>query len=246
MYAIINCCDRFHIFAYHTILTYQILWEDNPFIFRVPYNDIYPKYIKDKFGDKVELIKSKKPFLDTILSLTKDIDKNEMIYWCSSDTYIDKIHNIEKLKKLHNFMLDCPDNISGGISTKFKGINKGEYYKKYDDIDLFYRTKMVNAKNINIWLHQYLRVDILQNIFKCLEEPKNQVKELDYQLYKDTCPIYNYLSKYNFLCLDKSYIRYGENTSRNKITLNCIESLKKYKIDLPNNFETINKNLYWG
>ena len=86
MYAIINCCDRFHIFAYHTILTYNTLWEDNEFIFRIPYNKVYPKFIKEKFGDQVEIIKSKKPFLDTILTHGIPYDSNinvVKLYMCS-------------------------------------------------------------------------------------------------------------------------------------------------------------------
>ena len=28
MYAIVNCCDKYHLFAYHTLLTYDKLCPD--------------------------------------------------------------------------------------------------------------------------------------------------------------------------------------------------------------------------
>ena len=84
------------------------------------------------------------------------------------------------------------------------------------------------------------------SIFECLTPPKKNVKELDYQLYDEKNKIYSFLPKYDFLCLEKINIKYGENTSRNKITLNCIENFKKYNIKMPKEFEVIDKYLLWG
>ena len=162
MYAIINCCDRFHIFVYHTVLTYQKLWKDNDFIFRIPFNEVYPDFIKKEFGEKVQIIKTKKPFYDTIIGLTSDLDDNDFVLWCSSDTYIHEIADLKNLKILHEYTNNCTDNynIGGLISTRSKGINidKNKKQIKFKNLDIFYKTKAKNHKHIQFWLHQFLNV----------------------------------------------------------------------------------------
>ena len=41
----------------------------------------------------------------------------------------------------------------------------------------------------------------------------------------------------------KSTAAYGESTYRGKITLNCVDSFKKFGMDLPGDFEVINKEI---
>ena len=53
--AIVLSCDRYIKLADHMITNYQKIWSGNPFIFRLPYEH-YPHELKEKHGDKIELI----------------------------------------------------------------------------------------------------------------------------------------------------------------------------------------------
>ncbi|NEP78367.1 MAG: sulfotransferase [Okeania sp. SIO3B3] len=92
-------------FADHTIQTYEKLWRNNYFTYRVPYNNNYPQSIKKKYGDKIELIKTESPIKATVLTLLQIVnddifrpysiiasktpadiivDSTKTIYWISS------------------------------------------------------------------------------------------------------------------------------------------------------------------
>ena len=249
MYAIVNCCDNYHLFAYHTLLTYEKLWPDNPFIFRIPWNKTKPEYIQEHFGSKVELIKTKKSFKETIFTLVKDLDENSWIYWCSSDTYVDKIEK-EKANVSHQYIKTLHDPGIYGLST-CKTVYKLKKDKKptsFQDIIIYERINEAYHKTTQVWTHQYYRVKVLKLIFDSFEEPKKNVKELDIQLMAENNPLYAKLAKGTFLAVGHHYglLRLGENTARGKITLNCLNNFKKYNLKKPDNFEIRDVNLFYG
>jgi hypothetical protein len=248
MYAIVNCCDRYHIFAYHTILTYDKLWPNNPFIFRIPWNETKPKYIQEHFGDKVELIKTKKSFKETVFTLIEDLDENCWVYWCSSDTYIEKI-NLDIAITAYNYIKSINDsNIFGLSFCRTKGINI-DYKKKpvnFDGKEIYFKTKAINHQHMQFWIHQFMRTKILRYIFESFDEPKKLAKELDYQLYNNNNPLYLKIQLGEFLTFKEGSVVFGENTSRSKITLNCIDNFKKYNLKKPDYINIININLFWG
>ena len=248
MYAIVNCCDKYHIFAYHTLLTYEKLWPDNPFIFRIPWNQIKPEYIQEYFGKKVELIKTNKSFKDTIFTLVEDLDENCWIYWCSSDTYIDKInHQVANLAYKYVKTIEEP-NVFGLSFCRTKGVNidSDKEAINFKNSKIYTRTKAVNCKHIQLWIHQFNRVKVLRYIFESFQEPTKKAKELDYQLYNDNNIIYLKLQLGDFLTFKEGCVVFGENTSRSMITPNCVDSFKKYNLKKPNHFNIIDKSLFWG
>ena len=69
MKAIVLTCDRYHEITNHMLKTYQELWPTNNLIFRIPWNNNFPKFIADEWGDKVEFVKTPVEFKPTIYGL---------------------------------------------------------------------------------------------------------------------------------------------------------------------------------
>ena len=42
---IVLTCDIYHDVTNHMITMYEKTWPNNPFVFRVPWNEIYPEFI---------------------------------------------------------------------------------------------------------------------------------------------------------------------------------------------------------
>ena len=56
--AIVLSCDRYHKITDHMIETYQKLGPNNKLKFLIPWNEVYPQFLVDKWGDKIELIQT--------------------------------------------------------------------------------------------------------------------------------------------------------------------------------------------
>ena len=88
MKALVLTFDKYKPFAQHMIMCYEEMWPNNPFTFRIPYqsDEVKEDYVQ-KFGKKVELIKSPSGIVDTMFALSDDLDENEWVYWCMDDRY---------------------------------------------------------------------------------------------------------------------------------------------------------------
>ena len=53
MKAIVLTCDKYHRITDLMLETYQSLWSSNQLTFLIPWNNIFPTHIKEKWGDKV-------------------------------------------------------------------------------------------------------------------------------------------------------------------------------------------------
>jgi len=249
MKAIVLCCDKYHIFAYHTILTYEKILPKN-FTYLVPYCKNININLKRLSKEcKIIFIKCQdSSFKVTMENLLREVDDEEYIYWCSSDNYLDKI-NKEEFIEVKNL------------------IKKGKM-KKYDVISIFSNKKIrrmhqleriiIDNKNFllcpewkepifNIWNHQFMKGKIQKAIWNSLDEPK-KAKDLDYQLGNLQHRIYGNKTFRNTknLYLEIPIIKLGENTSRGKMTKNSYDSFINYGIEIPKDFELDeNKNLFW-
>ena len=85
MKAIILCCDKYQICAYHTIKTYELLLKGANFNYFLPYNQKVEEYIKKLRKDidkRIELIVTQnKSFLATMSKLLNYVDDEEYVFW---------------------------------------------------------------------------------------------------------------------------------------------------------------------
>lgn len=237
MKAIILCCDKYQICAYHTIKTYEKYLEGNNFVYILPYNEKVEEYTKKLRRDikkRMIFVYTKKDFKITMNKLLKTVDNNEFVYWCSSDNYIEEVDK-------DKFM-------------KIKELVEKDYFSKYDAISLCYNKKIhevkdtlshieINSMNFlrcppwntpvfNIWNHQFMKGKILKAIWNSFDEPK-VAKDLDKQLYRLHHKIYNNSTFINCknLYVDLPIMKLGENTSRGKMTMNAFNNFKKLNLD---------------
>lgn len=266
MYAIILCCDKYHIFAYHTILSYIKLWDQFKYNFtlRIPWNKNIPQYLINLQNQiKIEFIKTNHTFKDTIFNLTNDINDDQWIYWCSSDTYPIQLNNTIYIQTIHDFITE---NIHLNNNTNITGINFFPHKSRntlksiifnnnntnnnriinIHSIQLLETEPWNNPKNFCLWLHQYMKCFVIKEFFKAFQEP-NVAKNLDKQLYKPTFPIYknNTFLNHKFYMTYNSLSIWGENTTRGFITINAKYNFNLLNIPIPNNFQIKNQILIW-
>lgn len=229
MKAIVLSYDRYHPFAFHTILTYERIWPNNPFTFRVPYNHTYPGFIKSKFGDKVELINTDIKIKDTVLKLIEDIDDEEWIYWCIDDRYL-----IGVKEEIINFLFNkVKDNEEiNGIDFRGKrGACGGGHWGQIEGYNF------IKRKNYRqIWSHQFMRCKCLRYLFENM--PKIRVaKNMDVHVKNVIKLPFHNMILMDYRKHDRKIFETGESTKGGEIVYKCLKSLEKYEIEVPSDME---------
>jgi hypothetical protein len=69
--------DRHHQVMDFVIRSYERLWPQNPFVYHVPYNEVFPAEMKDRYGDKIVLLRTPRPIRETIEALTATLDDED-------------------------------------------------------------------------------------------------------------------------------------------------------------------------
>jgi len=220
------------------IQCYEDLWPDHPFGFRIPYESDRGNF-EQKFGRKVELKHVPPPangsshIRHTVLNLLEDLDE-EMVYWALDDKYPVQIHR--KFKKLTSWVQNrCPQGVDG-ISASRRCLSGDIVQKKAEktkDIPLVRREDYAG-----IWIHQFLRVRALRELFSSFPNRPFSAKEMDGFKDSFTLPIDTrfYGSMY-------TYVVFGESTTRGHITRNCYDSMVQKGIPVPTGFGI--KDIYY-
>ena len=258
MKAIVLCCDKYHMFAYHTILSYQKHWPNNKFTFYIPWCNSQPHFISNdpRIGNiKVKFIKcADSSFKTTVATLLSDIDDDEWVYWCSSDQYLTKI-NADIATQVED-MLTTPifiDTKCFGVSSALLNKNGMKLIKHTSDAitisgkwggNMIEKETWDSSRTITLWFHQYLRVKVIRHIFKAFDEPI-VAKNLDKQLYSNVDKIYCLPKLGKYFTIDSKIATFAENTSRGKILINTVKSFKIYDIVPPSEFKLMEKELHW-
>ena len=239
MKAIVLTYDKYHGIADHMINTYMLIWPDNPFTFRVPYQK-YPTFLKKKYQNKVEFIKTDKRIKQTLMSLIEDLSDDEWIYWCMDDRYPISL-NIYDVLSIYNWILNtAPSDLSGIMFSNFQKMMHVKNIMSDNNCIFDNRgRKYYRRRNYAmIWMHQFIRVKVIRTLFGEFPEDINQAKQMDYFKKNLLLPEEQKLYVYS-----KCTAVYGESTHRGKMTLNCANSFKKFGMDLPTDFEVLNKQI---
>ena len=244
MKAIVLTCDKYIKLAHHMIATYEKIWPSHPFIFRLPYEN-YPNHLKEKYADKVELVKIADTNLSiksTLLSLLEDLSDEEWIYWCMDDRYLISL-NERKANQTLDWMRSIRDpEISGICFARVRNLYKTSNVEKNDFLMSPNKQIFLKRKNYNqIWLHQFLRVKVLRRLFSLFPDRNFSPKEMDG--FKDKV---NLIQEHRLYVIKTNIVIFGESTTRGKITRNCATSLARYNIDFPDNFKVSNKEIVIG
>lgn len=240
--AIVLTYDQNRVFTENMIKSYENIWTDHPFIFHIPYQKLNKINVKSK----VVFHKSKADIQSTIITLLKNFDNNEMIYWCIDDKYPIKL-DLKRIKEIVKFIkINNHYNLDGLTFCRCRSLNHS--YNITNSNKKFYENlKILERKGYHqIWIHQFLKVKILKflfNKFGKIKFPyKNDLETLDFKIQKLNKP-----KNQKLFLTKKNFAIFGESTVKGAITLNCKENLSVNKIKLPNKFKNyINKKIYIG
>jgi hypothetical protein len=230
MKAIVLTFDRHRVITRHLMLQYERLWPDHPFRFRIPFQQL-----RGSDSNRVEYIESPPEIAATVLRLIEDIDDEEWIYWCSDDKYPIRLI-VEKIKELFNYAL-TESAISGLLFCRTRvSLDQPE-------LALLPSQRVTPAGDVllerkawyQIWIHQFLRAKILRFLFSHLPEQVPSAKALDVLKNRIEKP-----EDYHLFVTRQNFAVFGESTKRGAITRNCLESIARTDIELPEWFRRSN------
>ena len=223
MKAIVLTFDRHRAITQHLMLQYQRLWPDHPFRFRIPYQQL-----RAPDTERAEYIESPPEIPATVLRLIEDIEDDEWVYWCSDDKYPIRLI-VEKVKELLNYALTASE-ISGLLFCRTRvTLDRPE-------LALHPSQRVTPAGDIllerkawyQIWIHQFLRAKVLRFLFSQLPPQVPSAKALDGLKNRIEKP-----EDYHLFVTRQNFAVFGESTKRGTITRNCLESIARTDIELP-------------
>ena len=233
MKAIVLSCDRYHKITNHMIATYQHLWPSNQLKFLIPYNEKYPKFLEDKWREKVEFVKTPVEFKKTMDGLLKNIDDDEWIYWCTDDSYLVDL-NEEAANNTYDFVTNIQDSSIYSVIF-FQGAYDREH-NTFDRNDFINHNgyKFLRKKKITYqWQHQFCRAKVIKKMFECLDEP-TYAKEMDFmQKEEKSKKFWDMINEGKWYVSEHNSVIMGEPTSRSKLTRNGLESFERYNLEAP-------------
>ena len=89
--------------------TYNQLWPDHRFQFRIPFTDRDPRAIFR--AQNVEFISTPPDIRSTVKSLLCDLPEHEFVFWCIDDRYPIEIFEPTVLRTVRDFASDAPSDI---------------------------------------------------------------------------------------------------------------------------------------
>jgi hypothetical protein len=232
MKAIVLSCDKYHPLADLMMHTYQKLWPDNPFVFRVPYNETYPKWLQDRYKGKIELVKAPYPIKETVKTLLADIADDDWIYWCMDDRYLMKI-DPKRASDIYKKVLDVSDKQIVGVSMTRRV--QEIWYKKDACLKLPEGFKLLESiytdsdQVIDMWGPQFVRCRLIRRMFESFPDRPFAAKEMDFFTHRKLIGEKRYDA-------EKSIITFGESTSRGELTINCFLAFKRWGLKVPAGF----------
>ena len=236
MKAIILTFDKYRPLTEHMLFYYKSIWPDHPFQFRIPYQ-INP-YIND---DNVISIQTDKAIKASVLTLIKDLDDEEWIYWCIDDKYPISL-NVEVLKKIvYEINAGQMQQVDGILFCHKKGTPKSSGVKDQKTVTIAGIDLLPRERLKPFWIHQFMKVKIIRHVFKKFPDVIPKAKVMDELLNTITIPddCHLWLTKENLSV-------FGESTNEGKISQNCYDSILKHKLTMPK--LTLEKNFesYYG
>ena len=222
--AIVLTYDKYRVFTDHMIRCYEKLWPNHPFIFHVPYQEL-PRTVS---GERVKYIRCSSGIKATVELLLENFDDEEWVYWCIDDKYPLQL-DVQRIESIHRNVIDTKKHgMDGLLFCRCRGMldKKNLTGKKIvdDQGDVFLERKNYEQ----IWIHQYLKVKVLRQLFNSFPEKIPAAKIMDSLKAQVKKP-----QNHQIYVTGESLGVFGESTTRGVITRNCYKSLEQHNLTLP-------------
>lgn len=219
MDAIVLTYDRNHCFTQLMIESYQEMYPNHPFTFRVPYNEEVP----DWDYDNVEFVQVGVHFQDTINGLLEGIDDDEFIYWANDDRYLRKPVNQDQMDEIVAFTEAAPDWLDEIKTTSHEGRGQGDFYFNIGGVGFY---NQIDYRGRGFWMHHFMRAGLLKKRF-------NHNLRKNYPLKAVTANLIVSESKERIIMPERAVLLFAEPLRRGMISINGITDMRKYGISVP-------------
>lgn len=170
-----------------------------------------------------------------VLALLSDLDDEEWIYWCLDDKY-PIVLVLERIRPLFAGLPAAAD-LSGLLFCRTR-VTLHE-----PELTLFAGERMMPNGEIllerkswyQIWIHQFLKVKVLRYFFGQMPSHLLSAKAMDDLKSEIPKP-----DEFRLFVTKDNLAVFGESTQRGQITKNCLDSISRTQIELPEWFQHSN------
>ncbi len=219
--------------------TYAVHWPGNPLVFRIPFQQDTEI---QTHGQRVEFVRTGPGIKETIAALLEDLPDEEWIYWGIDDKYLIDL-DAASASYFSNWVQEAtvPD-FCGLCFCRARRLLYPDTVGRSRAGPTDRGDRLLARFNYNqIWLHQFLRVRVLRQLFDSLPDRPFFAKEMD-AFIAGLSPG----GDMNLYVTEKNFAVFGESSLRGRITTGCLASMETHGLDRPVGFETVEANVSIG
>lgn len=238
MKAIVLSCDKYHFAADHMVRCYNSVWPEHPFVFRVPCQNLPSKYFQG-LTSQVEFIHSAQDIKSTALTLVEDLPDDEWVYWCIDDKYPISI-NIPAATAVYRHLTETSDpSIRGMMFCRCRKLLEISNLRSDSEFIVEPELVMIERKNFyQFWIHQFVRVSVLRELFSEFPDRHFQAKEMDtFTGQNEGLRVKPFKHGLKMFVTLRNFAQFGESTVQGKLTRNCLLSMRRKNLLPPSTLE---------
>jgi len=221
--AIVLTFDRNAVVTQHMIARYEALWPEHPFIFRIPYQDRTVVFDHPR----CEFVSSPSDIQGSVRALLAGLDDDAWIYWCIDDKYPTRLDLASIEPIVAAIASGAPADVSGVLFCRCRRMLDPAYLT--DDRAMLGGQQLLGRSMYQqIWIHQFLRVKVLRQLFRGLPETIRMAKEMDPAKDRLVKPV-----DHRIFVTERSLAAFGESTMGGVLTRNCLDSLVRQGLPVP-------------
>ncbi len=221
--AIVLSFDKHRPLVDHMIFKYEEVWPQHPFIFRIPYQNL-----NNTDNQNREYVECPPDIKGTVLTLLSGLDDDEWIYWCIDDKYPIFL-DLSKIEQVIDWVAKVSSNqCSGVLFCRCRKTLNGKALRQEQLIDTWSNIYLRRKDYSQIWIHQFLRVKVLQHLFINFPDEILKARMMDDLKKRVVLP-----ESHQLFVTSENFAVFGESTLGGTLTLNCYQSIQEHNLVLP-------------
>jgi hypothetical protein len=243
MKAVVLTYDRYRRITEHMLKTYEKLWPDNQFLFLIPFqNDV----AINPHGQNIELIPTPRTILATIKNLVDRLSDDEWVYWCVDDKFLLAI-DAGSASYFSQYVSAITDERITGLSfCRARYLLRPPHVSERPIATSGRGDPLLARYNYNnIWLHQFIRVSALRNLFEGF--PRHDFAAIEMDGFTRQGPKALEVAPHETMYVtEQNFVVFGESTIGGRVTRGCLENMTRLGIEHPTNFQVDEKAMVIG
>jgi len=200
----------------------------------VPFQE-YPATLKEKYGDRIELVETARDIRSTVLQLLTDMDDDEWIYWAIDDKYLISINEPATNNVLEWLYSIQEDDIQGIMFCRCRKLLDDRNLRPGTNVSDLHGNQFIERKNYyHCWVHQFFRVGVLRRLFLGFPERHFTAVEMDaFTGQRENLEVKEFEEWERMYVSTDNMAIFGESTTGGKITKNCAKSFRRVGLAIP-------------